>query len=214
MAVEAARPAADAKGVALVLEAGPVAALTGDSDRLMQVISNLLSNAIKFTPAGGLITVKLRESAGRIELSVTDTGIGIGSDLLPHIFDRFTQGDSSTTRGAGGLGLGLTLVREILALHGATVSAYSEGENLGSRFVVSIPAQSDGYRVEGDGSSARPPEPAADNPARRLSGLSVLVVDDEADARAVVAEALRYEGANVIVADFGSRRARAARGAG
>ncbi len=115
MAVDAARPAAEAKGVALALEPGPSGQLTGDSDRLMQVISNLLSNAIKFTPAGGRITVKIRESGGRIELSVMDTGIGIGADLLPHIFDRFTQGDSSTTRGAGGLGLGLTLVREILA---------------------------------------------------------------------------------------------------
>jgi signal transduction histidine kinase/ActR/RegA family two-component response regulator len=200
MAVDAARPAAEAKGVTLALDLGPPGALIGDSDRLMQVISNLLSNAIKFTPAGGRITVKLRETAGRIELSVTDTGIGIGADLLPHIFDRFTQGDSSTTRGAGGLGLGLTLVREILALHGGTVSAYSDGENCGSKFVVSLPAQSDADRSDTDGVDLQPSSAPTDGRARRLMGLRVLVVDDEPDASAVVAEALRFEGASVAVA--------------
>ena len=200
MAVDAARPAADAKGISLVNEPGPPGAMIGDSDRLMQVISNLLSNAIKFTPAGGRITVNLREANGRIDLTVTDTGIGIGADLLPHIFDRFTQGDSSTTRGAGGLGLGLTLVREILLLHGGTVSAHSEGENRGSRFVVCVPSQSAVARADAEGSAplATPPD---EGRVRRLLGLRILVVDDEADARAVVSEALRLEGANVTVAD-------------
>jgi CheY-like chemotaxis protein len=170
----------------------------GDPDRLMQVISNLLSNATKFTPRGGRIVMRIRDTGENVELSVTDTGQGIKPDLLPHVFDRFTQGDSSTTRSVGGLGLGLTLVREIVALHGGRVSALSEGTDRGSTFTVTLPAA----RVETARSSdsdggAR----AQDSRPRRLAGLSILVVDDEADARAVVAETLRLEGASVTVGD-------------
>jgi signal transduction histidine kinase/ActR/RegA family two-component response regulator len=198
MAVDAARPAADAKGITLTVEPSSAGMLTGDPDRLMQVISNLLSNAIKFTPRGGRVNVRIRETASRVELSVTDTGQGMAADLLPHIFDRFTQGDSSTTRGAGGLGLGLTLVREILALHGGTVSAHSDGENRGSTFVVSLPASIPVATARPDGEIA--PQ-RLDARLQQLAGLSVLVVDDEPDARAVVAETLRLEGASVTVAD-------------
>jgi signal transduction histidine kinase/CheY-like chemotaxis protein len=199
MALEAARPAAEAKGLQLVLEPGGNGLVVGDPDRLMQVISNLLSNATKFTPRGGRIVMRVRETGENVELSVSDTGQGIKSDLLPHVFDRFTQGDSSTTRSAGGLGLGLTLVREIVALHGGRVSAHSEGTDRGSTFTVILPAaRLEPEHGNGDGNvDAR----TQDLRPRRLVGLSILVVDDEADARAVVAETLRLEGAKVTVGD-------------
>jgi CheY-like chemotaxis protein len=199
MALEAARPAAEAKGLLLVLEPAGQGVVVGDPDRLMQVISNLLSNATKFTPRGGRIVVRVRETGENVELSVSDTGQGIKPDLLPHVFDRFTQGDSSTTRSVGGLGLGLTLVREIVALHGGRVSAHSEGPDRGSTFTVTLPAA----RLESEQGNGddRVGTRAQDSRPRRLVGLSILVVDDEADARAVVAETLRLEGARVTVGD-------------
>lgn len=199
MAVEAARPAAEAKGLQLSLEPGPSGPVVGDPDRLLQVISNLLSNATKFTQRPGRIAVRIREREGRVELRVVDTGQGITPEFLPHIFDRFTQGDSSTTRRTSGLGLGLTLAREIVALHGGNITAESAGEGRGSTFTVSVPAvRQSSVPTPSDGPSVqivdneRPPQ---------LMGLSILVVDDEADARAVVAEALRLEGARVTTGD-------------
>jgi len=198
MAVDAARPAAEAKGLSISFEPSGSGTVVGDPDRLMQVISNLLSNATKFTPRGGNVVVRVRESAEQVELSVADSGQGIDPNLLPHVFDRFTQGDSSTTRSAGGLGLGLTLVREIAALHGGSVAAESEGRDRGSVFTVTLPLA----RLETrDGTQSPDLQHAAPAGKRRLSGLSILVVDDEADARAVVAETLRLEGANVTVGD-------------
>jgi two-component system CheB/CheR fusion protein len=197
VAVDAVRPAAAAKGIELVVQADAQRAqIFGDPDRLSQVIGNLLSNAMKFTPVGGRITVQLREIDGRAVVSVIDTGQGISADLLPHIFDRFRQGDSSTTRGAGGLGLGLTLVREIVALHGGTVSAASDGNDRGSTFVVTLPAALSDSETSAD----KPKQPSAPR-VQHLIGLSILVVDDEADTRAVVAETLRLEGARVTVGD-------------
>ena len=199
IAVEAARPAAEAKGLRLVLDPGPSGNVVGDPDRLLQVIANLLSNATKFTPRGGRITVRLREPDSRVELHVVDTGQGITSELLPHIFDRFTQGDSSSTRRSAGLGLGLTLAREIVALHGGSITAESCGADSGSTFTVSLPATNPLF------ASASPENPSARDAEserpRQLIGLSILVVDDEADARAVVAEALRLEGARVTTGD-------------
>jgi signal transduction histidine kinase/ActR/RegA family two-component response regulator len=198
MAVDAARPAAEAKGLALSLEPSGAGTVVGDPDRLMQVISNLLSNATKFTARGGRVIVRVREREEHVELSVIDSGQGIDASLLPHVFDRFTQGDSSTTRSVGGLGLGLTLVREIVALHGGSVAAESEGKDRGSTFTVTLPAA----RLEpGDGAPERGGKQPAAAAKRRLTGLSILVVDDEADARAVVAETLRLEGASVTVGD-------------
>lgn len=199
MAVEAARPAAEAKGLQLTLEPGPPGGVIGDPDRLLQVIANLLSNATKFTPRGGRIIVGVRERESRVELRVTDTGQGITPELLPHIFDRFTQGDNSTTRRSGGLGLGLTLAREIVALHGGSIAAESAGLDRGSTFTASLPAavQPPVY-VSREGATPTDAESAR---ARQLIGLSILVVDDEADARAVVAEALRLEGARVTTGD-------------
>jgi CheY-like chemotaxis protein len=198
VAVDAVRPAAAAKGLDIVVDTeAQRAPIFGDPDRLTQVVNNLLSNAIKFTPSGGKITVQLREDGERAMLSVMDTGQGISADLLPHIFDRFRQGDSSTTRGAGGLGLGLTLVREIVALHGGTVSATSEGQDRGSTFVISLPAAV----PESDAIDGRAAKRASEPRPEQLTGLSILVVDDEADARAVVAETLRLEGARVTIGD-------------
>jgi signal transduction histidine kinase/ActR/RegA family two-component response regulator len=196
LALDLARPATVAKGIALSAEVTPGAGqLRGDPDRLQQVVGNLLSNAVKFTSSGGKISVSLRDVDRYSELTVTDTGQGIAPELLPHIFDRFRQGDSSSTRHSGGLGLGLTLVREIVALHGGTVSASSAGAGAGATFVVRLPAtpawpQSD--RDAGTGQEAL---------SQSLDGLSILVVDDEMDARTVVAETLRLEGAQVTVTD-------------
>jgi CheY-like chemotaxis protein len=197
MAMESARPAAAARGITLGSELTPGAGhVRGDGDRLQQVVGNLLSNAVKFTPSGGRITVRLRDVEGSAELTVADTGRGIAPELLPHVFDRFRQGDSSSTRHSGGLGLGLTLVHEIVLLHGGTVSASSPGFGAGATFVVRLPASlpwpAASDRVEGNGHASA---------AASLSGLSILVVDDEIDARAVVAEALRLEGADVTVTD-------------
>lgn len=198
VAVDALRPTAAAKGIEIVLDTEPTRApILGDPDRLSQVVNNLLSNAIKFTSQGGRITVRLREDNERAVLSVTDTGQGIPADLLPHIFDRFRQGDSSTTRGAGGLGLGLTLVREIVALHGGTVAASSDGRDRGATFVITLPIAS----PDADTSGERTPRRSCEPRPEQLRGLSILVVDDEADARAVVAETLRLEGARVTMGD-------------
>ncbi len=197
-ALDASRPAAAAKGVEIRSAVETAASdVYGDPDRLQQVVWNLLSNAVKFTDRGGRVEVTLRAARGRIELSVLDSGQGIATELLPHVFDRFRQGDSSTTRQTSGLGLGLALVREIVALHGGSVSAASEGLGRGSAFTVRLPAlrARDAARDELD--AAPPPGP----PYRVLAGLCILVVDDEPDARAMVAETLRLEGARVTESD-------------
>jgi signal transduction histidine kinase len=197
-ALDLARPAAATKGITLHAQFEPGAGqLRGDPDRLQQVVTNLLSNALKFTGAGGQITITLRNAGGHTELSVEDTGQGISPEFLPHVFDRFRQGDSSITRHTGGLGLGLALVREIVTLHGGTVSAYSAGIGCGARFVASFPARQP-WR---SGDAVSNGDPAAPAPAPSLGGLSILVVDDEPDARTVVAETLKLEGARVTVTD-------------
>jgi signal transduction histidine kinase len=195
LSVDLARPAAAARGVDLAAELTAGAGrLRGDPERLQQVVGNLLSNAVKFTSTGGRIVVRLRDVEGFAELTVSDTGQGIAPELLPHVFDRFRQGDSSSTRHSGGLGLGLTLVREIVSLHGGTVSASSAGTGAGATFVVRLPLAPARSAVEID-------SPLAGALPQSLDGLSILVVDDEMDARTVVAETLRLEGAQVTVTD-------------
>jgi len=192
------RPSAAAKGITLRAHFEPGSGqLRGDPDRLQQVVTNLLSNALKFTGAGGQISVTLRNVGGFTELSVEDTGQGIAAELLPHVFDRFRQGDSSITRHTGGLGLGLALVREIVTLHGGTVSANSAGTGHGARFVATFPARQPWRSAE------VPNTNGLQSPATQasLGGLSILVVDDEPDARTVVAETLKLEGATVTVTD-------------
>jgi signal transduction histidine kinase/CheY-like chemotaxis protein len=201
LALDLARPSALAKGIELVaLLDGGSGQLRGDPDRLQQVVANLVSNAIKFTPSSGRITVSLREVERDIELSVQDTGKGIEPALLPHVFDRFLQGDSTSARHCGGLGLGLTLVRAIVTLHGGRVSVHSEGPGTGATFVVQLPATRP-WSGEPEEGEAQLPARAAPHGSQTLTGLSVLVVDDEPDARTVVAETLRLEGAAVTVTD-------------
>ena len=139
-AVDAIRPAAQAKGVELQANLGSAALVHADPLRIEQVAANLLSNAVKFTPAGGRIETSLAASNGTVLLSVRDTGEGLSRDLLPFIFDRFRQGDGTTTRAHGGLGLGLAIVKHIVDAHGGSIEAQSEGEGRGATFLVRLPA--------------------------------------------------------------------------
>ena len=201
-AIESARPAADARGVRLesILDpaAGPV---NGDANRLQQVVLNLLSNAIKFTPRGGHVQVTFARVNSNIEICVADSGIGIPSDFLPHIFDRFRQADATTTRKHGGLGLGLSIVKHLVELHGGTVEATSDGEDQGAVFRVKLPvAVSRWNRTklgEHPRSSQRPSMPWVN---ADLSSLAILVVDDDADARDLIQRLLADCGATVTVA--------------
>jgi signal transduction histidine kinase len=197
-ALDLARPSAAAKSLTLHADFEQGAGqLRGDPDRLQQVVTNLLSNAVKFTSAGGQIYIRLCNVEGSAQLSVEDTGQGIAPELLPHVFDRFRQGDSSSTRHCGGLGLGLALVREIVTLHGGTVSAESAGLGRGARFVARFPARQPWRTPEAQGAG----DPQSAFGRASLGGLSILVVDDEPDARSVVAETLKLEGARVTVSD-------------
>jgi len=198
-AVDAVRLEADAKGITLQLELDPAAArVVGDPDRLQQVIWNLASNAVKFTPKGGRIDVRLARVGTSIELSVSDSGQGISAEFLPHVFERFRQAEGSTTRRHGGLGLGLALVHHLVEAHGGGVRAESAGAQRGARFIVTLPVQAV-YAESPEGPRAIPtPGPTAR--AGLLNGVSVLVVDDEADARELVATVLLTAGADVVVA--------------
>ena len=182
-AVDAVRATAQAKGVMLETQIEPAGTVLGDADRLQQVLWNLLSNAVKFTPRGGSVTVSSGRVGANAMLRVTDTGEGMPPELLPFVFDRFRQGDASATRPHGGLGLGLSLVRHIIELHGGQVQAWSEGAGRGSSFAVQLPVRAV-QSVE-----LRPDIGAP------LAGLKILVVDDEADAREVVSTALAQCGA-------------------
>lgn len=190
------RPASDARSIQIhaIIDshAGPV---LGDADRLGQIVTNLLSNAVKFTPKGGHIHVYLERVSSSARLTIRDTGIGIGADFLPFVFDRFRQSDQSTSRRHGGLGLGLSIVKHLVELHGGTIAAHSEGTEMGATFTVTIPL-----------SAVRPELPPKGTEgsdvvaSRELEGLRVLVVDDEFDAREVISEILSRQGVDVRVA--------------
>jgi CheY-like chemotaxis protein len=196
------RPAADAKGIALnVDDPGDEQALTitADADRLQQIFWNLLANAVKFTPKGGSIVVFAERVGSEVRIHVSDTGEGIPEAALRYVFEPFRQVDSSTTRRHGGLGLGLSLVKQIAAAHGGTVEASSLGEGRGATFVVRLPARATTDAVRATPPGSRRVEVAL-SPAKRLHGVSVLVVDDELDARELVGEAFREAGAEVHLA--------------
>jgi signal transduction histidine kinase/ActR/RegA family two-component response regulator len=176
--------------VKLLLEAG-TASVSGDPDRLQQVVWNLLSNAIKFTPAGGAVTVRVEQGDSSIDLVVRDDGAGIAPDFLPHVFERFRQADASTTRAYGGLGLGLSIVRHLVELHGGTVRVESGGEGRGSTFSVALPLIAEVESLAPRAAAAR------SSAAADLHGLYVLVVDDEVDGRSYVETALAGHGAEV-----------------
>jgi CheY-like chemotaxis protein/nitrogen-specific signal transduction histidine kinase len=201
-AVDAVRPAATAKNIALVLELDSASSrIQGDPDRLQQVVWNLVNNALKFTPKGGRVEVRLSRVGTSTELCVKDNGCGIASDFLPHVFERFRQADGTTTRRAGGLGLGLALVRHLVEAHGGSVRAESAGESQGAAFIVTLPVQAVFpelvERARSPASLANEKRQAAPKP---LDGVTVLVVDDEPDARDLVATLLSSQGAEVQVA--------------
>ncbi len=209
--IEAIRPAAEVRKVTIQKEldyhAGPV---SGDFDRLHQVIWNLLSNAIKFTDAGGMVRVKLERVGSFIEINVSDNGIGIKQEFLPSIFEKFRQADSSSRRLQGGLGLGLSIVREVVEMHGGTVLAESPGEGQGATFVVRLPLRAD---PNGSQSTSRQSPYLATSLAPfleetpwldstpHLDGLKVLVVDNDADTRALVTTILRNCDAEVRISE-------------
>ena len=189
-AIETLRPAADAKHIAIHSNiASDAGRITGDPSRIQQVIWNLLSNALKFTPQGGRVEIGVRREASRLAITVSDNGVGIKKDFLPHVFDRFRQADASTTRRHGGLGLGLAIVKHLVEQHGGTVTVSSAGDMQGASFTVRLPL---GTRT----APARPK--GGDLPASHdLRGVTVLLVDDEADARELTARILRDSNAEV-----------------
>jgi len=203
-AIESVRPAADAKGITLGRDMAEVPArFAADPARLQQVIWNLLSNAIKFTPSGGTVDVRVEEADGEIIIRVADTGRGIHPDFKPYVFDRFRQLDSSSKRAHGGLGLGLAIVRHLVELHGGTVGCESAGEGQGATFIVRLPARTGEVlaRAVADGPARGiTPGPPADEGSVNLTGVRVLLVDDEPDARELLTEVLEHYGAAVQAA--------------
>jgi CheY-like chemotaxis protein len=198
--VDDVRPAADARSINLKAAFNSdIEPFLGDADRLQQIVRNLLTNAIKFTPTGGDVQVLLERNNSHVLITVNDSGQGIATELLPHIFERFRQADSSNTRSNGGLGLGLSIVRQLVELHRGTVTAESSGENAGTTFRVMLPLPSL-YEVPDAAEKAEPKKKrnSPTTPQHSLSGLRVLAVDDERDTRELVAAVLTTYGAEVV----------------
>ncbi|HEU4689414.1 MAG TPA: ATP-binding protein, partial [Vicinamibacterales bacterium] len=198
-AVATVQPTADAKGVRLQTIVDPrVGPVSGDPARLQQVVWNLLSNAVKFTPRQGRVQIRVERVNSHIEVAVSDTGVGIRSDFLPHVFERFRQADAGTTRKAGGLGLGLSIVRHIVDLHGGSVAVASEGEDKGATFRVRLPLMI----VHGGGIRETREHPRTAKPLPLtglgdLKGVHVLAIDDEPDALGLLRVVLEAAGAEV-----------------
>jgi PAS domain S-box-containing protein len=198
-ALDSIEPAAQSKGVRLesILDPRSVV-VSGDPGRLQQVFWNLLSNAVKFTPKGGKVQVVLQRVNSHIEFSISDTGIGIPAAFLPHVFERFSQKDSSTNREYGGLGLGLAICKQLVELHGGSVQAKSMGEGQGATFVVTLPLIILGKEKE-PASRVHPTAAELSDMVSvpRLDGVRALVVDDEADALELIQRVLENQGAQV-----------------
>jgi PAS domain S-box-containing protein len=197
-------PAAEAKGVSIHTVLDSLAgSVSGDPARLQQVVWNLVSNAVKFTPKGGQVQVLLERVNSHVEITVIDTGQGIKPEFLPHVFDRFRQADASTTRQHGGLGLGLSIVKHLVEMHGGTVRAKSPGEGRGATFTVTLPIMVV-HPQEGAPEPLGPkaaPTAELESPMDALVGIKVLVVDDEPDGRALLKRVLADRGAEVRVAE-------------
>jgi len=205
-AIETVRPAADAKGIRIERHYGSVAPVAGDPGRLQQVIWNLLSNAIKFTPRDGLVTIEVGQRDRQLAITIGDNGAGIGPEFITHVFERFRQADASMTRSHGGLGLGLSIVKHLVEQHGGTVQAESAGVGQGARFTIELPLAKSSATAAPHANQARsaPDMHAAPPPAmpaeldaqageavvRDMRGTSVLVVDDDRDARELIARIL------------------------
>jgi PAS domain S-box-containing protein len=201
--IEAVRPAADARNIRIecILDSGE-APVSGDPERLQQILWNLVSNAVKFTERGGRVQIRLEPKDSHVELIVSDTGIGIAPEFLPYVFERFRQGDSGVTREYGGLGLGLAITRHLVEMHGGTIDVTSSGLGAGATFRVKLPLMI----VHAKERSVPRPHPRAhragtDVTLAALHGVSVLAVDDDVDALMMVREILEAAGAHVTTAD-------------
>jgi signal transduction histidine kinase len=200
-AMESIKPAAEAKGLRLTsafssFEGG----LRADKNRLQQVVWNLLTNAVKFTEKGGRIHVTTQKVNSHVEIAVADSGIGIAPEFLDHVFERFHQADSSTTRKHGGLGLGLSIAKHLVELHGGSIVARSEGPGRGAAFIVSLPLMPLHVGVE-PGTDGPARDGSRSKPSAQLSGIKILVVDDEPDSAEIVARILERNGAQVRAAN-------------
>jgi CheY-like chemotaxis protein len=196
-AINVVRPTAEAKGIQIEsnFEREP-AVVSGDANRLQQVFWNLLSNAVKFTPAGGKVALSLRQLDSEIELEVADSGKGIDPGFLPFVFDRFRQADSTSTRQHGGLGLGLAIARQLVEIHGGTISAASEGEGKGATFRLRLPLIGALAKSNGQPDGVEPPiQPRQAQDV--LAGIQVLVVDDDQDTLELLTAALKQRSASV-----------------
>jgi len=197
-AIDAIRPAADAREITVVTTAGgPDLIVSGDAGRLQQVVWNLLSNAVRFTPVGGRIDVEIDRAQDGLTMIVRDSGPGVPPDFLPHVFERFRQGVSGLTRAHGGLGLGLAIVRHLVELHGGTVSVDNNASGTGAAFRVVLPARQALERTAPERAVVPATLAASGRPAVRLDGISVLVTDDDLNAREMLAVVLENVGADV-----------------
>ena len=208
-ALDTVRSAAEAKGVTLVADFGPLPEqVLGDSTRLQQVVWNLLTNAVKFTPEGGRVELRMEGDADNVRIRVSDTGKGIEPEFLPFVFDRFRQADSSSARRYGGLGLGLSIVKHLVELHGGTITAASEGVGRGATFTVTLPRRQLEF-IEPPAPAVAPREVRTEgaittDQAVSLEGVSVLVVDDQEDARELLIQTLSEYGAQVTAVSSGA----------
>jgi PAS domain S-box-containing protein len=200
-ALDVLRPAAQARGIELRSRVAPtVGEITGDPDRLEQVVWNLLSNAVKFTPKGGSVDLTVERDEAHVQIIVRDNGKGMEPEVLDRIFERFWQSDMSSTRRAGGLGLGLPLVKHLVELHGGTVVAASGGTDRGATFTVRLPVRAS-YVAPAE-ERLPPPSPSSAG-ARTLAGLRVMIVDDDDDVRSILALTLEEHGAETVALDSG-----------
>jgi PAS domain S-box-containing protein len=210
-ALSAIRPAAESKGVELIAHFSPQPEMVlGDADRLQQIVWNLLSNAVKFTPEGGRVELRMESDAERIRIIVSDNGEGIEPEFLPYVFDRFRQADSSVARRFGGLGLGLSLVKQLTELHGGTISAASEGSGRGATFIIMLPRLAlqpaitapleRGALVR---SEVRTDSAIPLDAAPSLDGAMILIVDDQEEARTLLRLALEECGAQAMAVSSG-----------
>jgi len=204
-ALDAIGPAAEAKGIRIETVIDPQAApISGDPERLQQVLWNLLSNGVKFTHREGKVQVRLERVNSHVELTVSDTGIGIAPEFLPHVFERFRQADASTTRERGGLGLGLSIARQLTEMHGGTIDVSSAGLGQGATFRVKIPLMIVHPVLEKlPRVHPRSRSSSVKLAAATLQGIHVLAVDDESDALALLCEVLEAAGARVTTAQSG-----------
>ena len=203
-AVEAVMPMADGKGLEVRLGSHPSVPVLADPRRLEQIFLNLLSNAVKFTPPGGHVTVSVSVSQAAAEVRVADDGSGIDADFLPHVFERFRQGENTTARSVSGLGLGLFITRQLVEAQGGTVRAESRGPGQGATFIVTLPiaiGRGVRERVSPTEPSRVAPDAPEDGPSTMLDGVRVLLADDEADVRELMTAALERAGATVISVD-------------